>query len=142
MSITPNDFLLLAESLVGKDDGTTTEAALRSAASRAYYSAFHAAGSALPADLRPSGEQIRAQSSHQAVIDAFVKWAKAIRPGRMDAIAISRNLPKLKAARKRADYELSDDFTFDFAERTCRLAATTVEGAARAASAHDNQKAG
>lgn len=133
MSCKPEDFLVVAENLLA-EEAPRSEAMFRSAASRAYYAALHAADMALPVDLEPSSAERKGKGSHQAVIDAMTKWGKAIRPGRSEAIAVARNLPRLKTVRKLADYGLADSFTLEEARHSIRVSAATIASATRAAS--------
>jgi len=134
MSSTPNEILDLACKLALSSDGTdVNEVTLRCSTSRAYYAAMHAADESLPADLSPSAAERKSKSSHQAVIDAVLKWANEIRPGRTEARTVARNLPRLRDARKRADYKISEVFTLRDAESALRIARSTLQSAARAA---------
>ncbi len=108
MSIEPKDILATAKRL--HDGGSSSEADLRSAASRAYYAALHASHLALPTDLTPKESDLRAKGSHQAVIDAVDLWAKAARTGRMEVQVLVRKLCRLRVIRKKADYDLTKDF--------------------------------
>jgi uncharacterized protein (UPF0332 family) len=133
MSTTVSEIIGLASSLVECDtDKTVNEAMLRCAASRAYYAALHAAGQSLPPDLMVSTEAKKGRSSHQAVIDAVVFWAKSVRPGRMEAGKVARNLPRLRDTRKKADYELGQEFSVAEAMTSLKIATATIESANRA----------
>lgn len=136
MSVTPDQILATAVMLGASTDSGVCpcESDLRSCISRAYYAALHAADLALPADLVPTATERKGQSSHQAVINSTVLWAKSIRPGRTEAIAVARNLPKLRSARKRADYDLDTDFTAEEAVSVLRTAQSTLASASRAGS--------
>jgi uncharacterized protein (UPF0332 family) len=134
MSTSVSDIIGLASRLVESKDGNAPEEVeLRCSTSRAYYAALHAAEQALPSDLTVTPAVKRGRSSHQAIIDAVVLWAKAVRPGRQEAISVARNLPKLRDARKKADYSMGADFTLEDANATLKIAISTVESAARAA---------
>ncbi len=62
-------------------------------------------------DLVPDASHLRAQGSHQAIIDAVDIWAKgAARTGRMEAQILARKLRRLRDIRKIADYALTADF--------------------------------
>lgn len=136
MSVSPTDIVNLASGLLLSDGASViTEAALRCSTSRAYYAVLHAADEALPDDLALTAADRKGRGSHQAVIDATVLWSKAVRPGRSDAITVARNLAKLRSARKRADYNVEDNFTVEDAIEALRVAKITVECAARALSA-------
>jgi uncharacterized protein (UPF0332 family) len=114
-------------------ESPVSEVILRCSTSRAYYAAMHAASQALPQELQLSFDEKRGKSSHQIVIDAVVLWGKSIRPGREAARIVARNLPRLKDARKHADYRLDEDFSPEHARRTLSLAIATVDSAQRAA---------
>lgn len=134
MSTTADEIIGLATNLLQVVDGVSPdEATLRCSTSRAYYAALHAADRSLPDDLTVTAEQRRGRSSHQAIIDAVVRWAKSTRPGRTEAITVARNLPKLRDARKNADYNMRSDFTLDQATAALRIAVLTVQSATRAA---------
>jgi uncharacterized protein (UPF0332 family) len=51
----------------------------------------------------------------------------------MEAINLARNLPRLRSARKNADYKLNESFTLVEARDALKVAAATVDGAKRAA---------
>ena len=135
MSIEPKDILATAKRL--HDGGSTAEADLRSAASRAYYAALHASHLALPTDLTPKAGDLRAKGSHQAVIDAIELWAKAARPGRMEARVLVHNLCQLRAIRKKADYNLTGDFLIKESLDALQYASTVFSEIA-----HANKKLG
>jgi uncharacterized protein (UPF0332 family) len=135
MSVTPQEILNTATLLASESSSgeAPCEANVRSSISRAYYAALHAADQALPSDLSPTDAERKSQSSHQAVIDATSRWARALRPGRMEAVNVARNLSKLRAARKRADYALHIDMELNDASSALRTATSTLLSAARAA---------
>lgn len=97
---------------LAKRDG---EAFHRSAVSRAYYAAMHRVVSALPPEFALNEAERRSGSSHEAVIQALTAWGKSVTPGRQNARYASYKLPKLKAARKHADYVLNMDVTQEMA---------------------------
>jgi uncharacterized protein (UPF0332 family) len=132
MAVQPVDILELAKSLLPMQNEFGKEVAFRSATSRAYYSAFHAASLALPDDLQPSQAARRGKLSHQAVINSFTEWGRADRPGRVDAVWISRNLLRLKQFRKQADYNIDVDFSHARSQEACQLAEKLLERADRA----------
>lgn len=134
MSSTPTEVLDLATRLLDNSIGTNPdEVTLRCSTSRAYYAALHAVDDALPEALSPTASERKSKSSHQAIIDATILWAKRPGDGRMEAISLARNLPKLRNARKNADYKMTVDFTFEEAKEALRVAQLTVAGAVRAA---------
>lgn len=130
MSIEPKDILATAQKL--HEGGADTESDLRSAASRAYYAALHAAHLALPNDLTPSVSELRSDGSHEAIIRAVDVWAKAVRNGRNEAKLIERNLRSLKSIRKTADYELTGNFLISKSLRAITDAKEVLVDAARA----------
>lgn len=134
MTITYADVLGTAQrlsvSLIADQD--PCESDLRSVASRAYYASLHAAMDALPLDLQPSEAESTGKSSHQAVIDAVIRWSKSVRPGRTEAIFVARNLTRLKQVRKKADYFIQQDFSVTEAKTALHVAVQTVANAERA----------
>jgi uncharacterized protein (UPF0332 family) len=143
MSATPSEVFELASSLLksGVDGVPTGEVTLRCSASRAYYAALHAADLSLPSDLTIKAGDRKGKSSHQAVIDAVIVWAKAIRPGRTEAGTVARNLVKLRNFRKKADYHLESGFTENEAAEALEIAAATLESATRAARMAEDKQA-
>lgn len=134
MSSTPTEVLDLATRLLDDSNGIIPdEVTLRCSTSRAYYAALHAVDDALPESLSPSTSERKGKSSHQAIIDAAVRWAKRPGDGRIEAISLARNLPKLRNARKNADYKMVVDYTLQEAKEALRVAQLTVAGAIRAA---------
>lgn len=142
MAVTPSDILEIARQLLGTEEVAPSEASMRSAASRAYYSAFHAANSSLPEELQPDSSLRNGPSSHQIIIDAYVAWGRAHRPGRTDAIIVSRNLARLKLLRKQADYNIDDAFSLSDSKLSCKVAGTTIESAVRAMEANSRKDVG
>lgn len=133
MSVSTRDIIDLAQSMLEPSaEQPITEATLRCSTSRAYYAALHSASQSLPPERQLTGEEKRGKSSHQAVIDAFISWAKSLEPGRQEAIVVARNLPKLKDARKSADYRLKSDFTLTAAQQALKIALATIDSAERA----------
>jgi len=132
MSTSVKEIIELAESLLESVQESSNEAVLRCSTSRAYYAALHAASLSLPDELQVSTEEKKGKSSHQVVIDAIVLWAKSLKPGRQEAITMARNLPKLKDARKHADYRLKADFTVEDARQSLKVAIATIDSAERA----------
>lgn len=112
MSISPIDIFHTASALATPDVGAScNEADLRSAASRAYYAALHAADQSIPMALKPTDIERCTKGSHQVIIDAIVLWSKGAYQGRSDARDMARNLTKLKTVRKKADYLIGEDFS-------------------------------
>jgi uncharacterized protein (UPF0332 family) len=142
MSTSVKEIIQFASGLIDENNPTPPdEVTLRCSTSRAYYAALHAADLSLPPDLALDTAAKKGRSSHQAVIDAVVLWARAIRPGRTDAIFVARNLPKLRDARKRADYNIEDEYTVEEARTALKAAIQTVESAARAAQRAEEKQA-
>lgn len=131
MSMLGKDFIDVARRLLVQ---TELEADYRSAASRAYYAAFHEADAALPADFAPSEAERRGKSSHEIIIDACRTWGNSLVPGRDLARQISRDLARLKRTRRDADYLLSQDFSKDQAVDAVLVADTLCQRA------HDAQR--
>jgi uncharacterized protein (UPF0332 family) len=91
------DFLAVADELL---DGST-EASWRSAVSRAYYAAFHAARDL----LRRCGFSIpRADQAHA------YPWLRLANCGRIDVQSAGAELHELRQARNWADYDLDRPF--------------------------------
>lgn len=113
MSISYDEIFKVATALsTQKDaDGNLCEASLRSAASRAYYAALHAAMGAIPDQFLPSEAELESKDSHKTIIDAVIAWGNSLTPGRTEAKMIGREFPRLKRLRKNADYGISSDFT-------------------------------
>lgn len=130
MSITPDDIFKTATSLATTTLGNiSTEADLRSAASRAYYAALHAADLSIPDALKPSETEKGSKGSHQVIIDAIVSWSKGAYQGRSDARDMARNLTKLKRVRKKADYLIDEDFSLPEATDAVTTASGIMQNA-------------
>jgi uncharacterized protein (UPF0332 family) len=114
--------------------GGATESDLHSAASRAYYAALHASAQSLPQQFQPTSESLYSKSSPNAILAAVLSWANSTTSGRAEARQISRLLPKLKALRKKADYELESDFSLTDSSRAVRWATKALANAERALS--------
>lgn len=98
--------LLASDLLLKADNSDQKEAALRSAVSRAYYAAFHAAEDYLQKSGKypsTSGNNAPAVGSHNRVVNAFV--GNASNP---TWVNIGRRLRRLKDARHWADYNAWD----------------------------------
>ena len=102
----PDDFIDTAERLLA---GAPEESDKRSAVSRSYYGAFHACLGSLPLDFIPAESDIQSGESHKAIIAAITLWGKGTQPGRTYAQQAARMLSKLKFARRRADYDISEN---------------------------------
>jgi hypothetical protein len=104
MAVTPDQIVALAATLA---DGAS-ECEWRSAASRSYYAAFHAAK--VTSELAHVDKWLQDTSSfgcgfHEEVIQRFA-WAKA----RTDVRAAGYGLRQLKQERVKADYALDEAF--------------------------------
>ena len=117
MAITPDELLSYAESLAG----APREVAVRAAASRAYYAAFHRCDP-LAATLPDSGAGRR--GVHQQVIARLAGFMGE--PGeRRDLIRkLGELLQQAKNLRTRADYYVDRDFTAMDARVTLSYAET------------------
>ena len=122
MAITPSDLLMYARKL--RDD--PSEPAQRSAASRAYYAAFHPCRDLAKTLPRPKSA---GRGAHQQVIATLANFEGE--PGaRRDRVRrLGELLQHAKDLRTRADYYLDRDFssaeaqmTLSYAERITRLA--------------------
>lgn len=140
MGISASDILGVAERLSNEASSQDCEASRRSAASRAYYAALHAAVAVLPADLALSNAEAKGKDSHSAVSDALAKWAGQVRNGRSEARVMARKLPRLKQVRKVADYRIWEGFTTEQTADALKEAATII-GAAAEASRKDKMPA-
>lgn len=98
----PEDFMTTAQNL----SKSQFEADMRSAVSRAFYSALHVAFASLP-DTRKPNLKAHDKSSHSKVIDAYDAWSKVLEPNRTNKRLIKEMLVELKTLRKLADYDLS-----------------------------------
>ncbi len=134
MSLSPEEILQYAEALIAPATGDrSAEVVLRCSTSRAYYAALHAADECLPADISPGLAERKGRSSHQAIIDAMILWSKAVRPGRSEARVVARSLPRLRDARKKADYKVMEDYTIHEADSALFIAKQIIISATRAA---------
>lgn len=107
--ITPRDLLDVADSLVTG----AYEAEWRSAVSRAYYAAFHAARLL----MRAGGFDVpRAEQAH-----AYL-WLRLANSGHLDVQQAGAELNELRQARNRADYDMDHDFPHAAAVRSVQLA--------------------
>lgn len=107
MSCGPHDLFSLATSLAA--DESASEAQLRCAVSRGYYSVLHSADMLFPKtekDVRIDGE-----SSHAEIIGRVVRYSNGINPGRASASFIAKLLPRLRRSRNQADYHLNGSIT-------------------------------
>lgn len=103
-----NEFLALAQSLATNSD----DASIRSAISRAYYSAYNQARIRLPADVAPI---MRDDSSHKQIWDIYGRCsAKAAR-------AVNSKSRKLKGLRVSADYREGEHLGKEEAELAIAL---------------------
>ncbi len=107
MSIRGIDFLITAQHLA---ETGAAEACLRSAASRAYYSALHGALETLPDEFTPPAASRQARGSHEAILDGLRAWGNSLCAGREQARLAGRDLARLKRTRVEADYLLDTDF--------------------------------
>jgi uncharacterized protein (UPF0332 family) len=101
MPSSPHEVLALAEEIADKCKG---EAALRSAASRAYYAALMAAQATIPS-LTNDGP------THERIIRSCVKYGQGANPGRRASSEMAGLLEKVKVIRTEADYYLETEFT-------------------------------
>ena len=102
MSVTSSDFLTCAESIATG----ATEIDSRSAVSRAYYSAYHAASEI--ADLHfPDAEAHLSKGAHERLSDRFLG------SGNLKAKGVGYMLIVLKKSRHRADYSLNETIDGD-----------------------------
>jgi uncharacterized protein (UPF0332 family) len=135
MAVTPSQIFSLATALHLREvEAKDAESYLRSAASRAYYAAYHAANDAVPEQLQPNEADRRGKESHVSVQVALEIWAKGAYQGRSEARAMARDLPKLKHIRKHADYLLLSEFRrsdADVALTTARAIINSAENAKR-----------
>ncbi|MBP7645351.1 MAG: hypothetical protein KA751_01190 [Comamonas sp.] len=106
MSCCPNDLLALAQTL-GDVEGCS-EAQLRCATSRGYYSALHALIETIPPV--PGVERYRDEGSHAFIIRCAQRYSQGANPGRLDAAKIVLAMKRLKDQRCKADYELDLDY--------------------------------
>lgn len=104
------DYLKLAEALV---EAETTEAYLRTAISRAYYAAFHAAKQRAEHTLNTSTPRFR---SHRWTIDFFLSSPRS------HDRHIGRILQRLKKDRVKADYKERSVISIQMARKSVSLA--------------------
>ncbi len=111
MSIEISDLLKYARTLANKED--CGEVVYRTAASRAYYSAYHGA-LFFSESFLPKGEAKRGEGKgvHQRLISRFLDHQKPGNEGTThNSIAdIGRLLKNLKSVRSKADYNLESNF--------------------------------
>ena len=98
MSVDYSDFFNLAKKLI---EGTD-EIDWRTSASKAYYSAYHLAQTAV--DLCPDNQHL-AMGSHERLSERFI--LKNTTPAK----SISYMLTSMKRTRRTADYDMDNDFT-------------------------------
>lgn len=119
---TPADLLALARELVAKESETDW----RSAASRAYYAAFHACV-AWHGKLPVPGSVGSAVGSHEQLIQQLRNPAKECNADfQKRSKWLSMQLSSLKAIRVEADYQLTVVMTRDRAQTACELASQIV----------------
>ncbi len=116
----PGSLLEYAERLVGFEDN---EENYRAVASRAYYAAFHAVLN----HQADSGEFTRSKSGedHRALIDHLKRSNNPL----MRTLGI-RHLPRIRALRNRADYELPAPFSREHANETLEDATEVLQAVA------------
>lgn len=121
MSVTPSDLLDVARALNAGEP--QDEGFQRSAVSRAYYGALHAARLTFPPVQRMGGE-----GSHVAIIESARVHGQAAtpRPGRAEARQVTQQLAALKIARVEADYEIALDFDLGKAAEAIARAETVI----------------
>ncbi|GAB4408092.1 MAG: hypothetical protein Kow00123_21100 [Anaerolineales bacterium] len=103
MSFNWTDFLTLAEALAASPDSLgPAEAALRSAASRAYYAAFH---ESLAFAAREGFVPYGSGEDHKAV-QRYLRQSPPTDPGRVRK-KVAEDLGRLYDCRRRADYDNS-----------------------------------
>ena len=83
---------------------------------------MHCVVAALPSQFAVAEADKRSSRSHEAVIQAIGAWGKSIAPGRQNARYAAMKLPKLKAARKQADYDLHDSVSSSATEQAIEMA--------------------
>jgi uncharacterized protein (UPF0332 family) len=101
MSVTPSDLLKAVQKIAALAD---TEALHRSEISRAYYAALHKAKETF---VHVEFRTQKGASSHEQIIREVEIYAKGANPGRVEASAVAKLLPKLKRQRQDADYQLN-----------------------------------
>lgn len=103
MPVSTRDLFQLAQRL---QQGATTEADLRAAISRAYYSGLHAV-----AETFDARDRMGTESSHAEIIGRAKAYGSTLEPGRQAAIQIAQHLSKMRRTRNDADYALDLSFT-------------------------------
>ena len=108
MSIQATDILAVAQTLIEDK----TEAAQRSAISRAYYAAFHATKAVVPTKfINPDSKH--KPSSHEGLIDAVRTYSRSPEAKKSVTIKcsqeIAESLSRLKRYRTFADYNLGEE---------------------------------
>lgn len=111
--MTGRDLIHLAGHLaVNRALGTNAEARYRSAASRAYYGAFHLARACLSAHF-----QIHVLQNHHGHRQAY---DELVQIGELETIRAAQSLDDLRRFRNKADYDLnSTEFKDDVAAKQC-----------------------
>ncbi|AIO65406.1 hypothetical protein [Burkholderia oklahomensis] len=108
--MSPLDFIEVARLLAASQN---SEAAMRSAVSRAYYGALHNCNECVPKDFAPKAEEFVDASSHRAIIDAMERWGRQLVPRRTEAQQAARLISKLKRLRVQADYKVTTEWDVD-----------------------------
>jgi uncharacterized protein (UPF0332 family) len=123
MGIDYTDFFETAKTLAS----SSSEADMRSAISRAYYSVLHGTLAALPPDRQPDSN-FRG-GSHDAVIASAKGYGNANPPlpGRQAACLIAEKLGRLKYRRKTADYSLTTDVDQETTKRVIQEAKIALD---------------
>lgn len=103
MPTSPSDIFALAQHL---HDNIDTEAARRSAISRAYYAALLEAQATFT-----QGERIGNESSHAVIIGSAKAYGNGPNPGRSEASVIALWLGRMRTKRNEADYQLNTSCT-------------------------------
>lgn len=121
MPTSPFDLFTLAERMQSE---VGNEAALRCAVSRSYYAALMLADSVFP---ERKGGTHGDKGSHEKVIDRAVVYGTGVNPGRTSAAQVGKILPKIKRARVRADYYLSETITATESSEALQMAQIVME---------------
>jgi uncharacterized protein (UPF0332 family) len=117
MSFDWDDYILLAKNL----SGLGTDAARRSAVSRAYYCAFHAAALSL--------ENNKIATNPKYTRDRHLRvWNIYIESANRECRRIGNGGQRLKIERHEADYDPGSDFTNIRVQRCIAQAETLLEG--------------
>lgn len=107
MPISPDDLLNLASELTDE----TNECRLRCAASRVYYSIFHKCRIFADNNNLPKTQNANV-GSHEEVIQRYLLFSDdADHSNQIEVRRIGRVLRNMKTIRKKADYNLDDEFT-------------------------------